>query len=143
LERAKLYRNDLPLQPVQNTVQDSSNSTIFKQLHLQWTQISNRETLPSFSFPLEITTVTNFLTSYHEKDEFHDQFDSEDDEVLIDYGTKKPASKGRRLYFSEKLHFIEWASTPGGHFLFRGNMEASMKRKIIRMVAAEVKSDSK
>ena len=53
--------------------------------------------------------------------------DGDGEEEEADAGTGKPAVKGRQMYVSERLQFVEYA-TSSSHLYFRANCAASMKR---------------
>jgi hypothetical protein len=71
----------------------------------------------------------------------NDDDEEEADEEEVNAGTEKPAAKGRRMYCSEKLTFVEMSSADG-QMLFRGNCEASYHKEC-RYPAVAVGSNGK
>ena len=104
------------------TILDSlvEKRSVFELQTLKW---ASYESLKSSEIPekFDITTVTNFLTNI--------LMDFGDEE--IDTGTEKPAQKGRKMYTSKKIQFVEFCIHEN-LLMFRANIEASMKGNLFR-----------
>lgn len=118
----------------QNTAHNI-NKEIFKDENLDWKNILEHKICLPESFDIE--EVTKFLLDTKvvirspliEGDSGDD--DEEEEEVQI--GTGKPVAKGRRMYASEKVHFVEFVVQSGDIYI-RANVESSMKRMKSRFV---------
>jgi hypothetical protein len=134
---ALLYENDPVVQPPQASPPPKEN--VFLDTSPQWHQVSSSNSQSAFKLPLlEITTIASYLTKMTMPVESsmntrfspgHHSFEQEDLDEEVECGTRKPVVKGRQLYLSEKIFFLEEASGSRGT-LFRANVEASMKKKI-------------
>jgi hypothetical protein len=126
LKLAKLYFNSPILRT--ESCPSASASDIFTKNGLVWNAINLPVVIPS-SFSID--TITSYLStipvSMVIQQSAEEVEEEQEEEEEANAGTDKPSVKGRRMYISEKLTLVEWA-TSGTNLLFRSNCEASLRK---------------
>ena len=88
----------------------------------------------------DIEKIHSFLSSVQVSLLYDTSVTCDEEEESIDVGTSKPSVKGRQMYVSQRLTFVEYALTPT-HLYLRANCEASMK-KLARYPGVAINLDS-
>lgn len=127
IERALLYssHNGGLLYQAPSSLQDGSISN--KDSHDSTTSNSNSElnwngNWPDFAFPeaFNLDQVFRYLTCSPFV------LNSSEHAGIVESGTEKPTIKGRQMYQSKRIQYVEMASTTQVTY-FRGNVSASLK----------------
>lgn len=139
LSRAELFFNEPVRGPDSNnndpnSLSPSSEWISLDGLNLEWKPLSELEssTVPK---DFDISVITKYLCEDVVSFQGTDKFE-------VDVGTKKPAVKGRQMYLSEKLFYVDFAKKDA-QLYFRGKCEASLKKSEIRRPVVSVNEDGK
>ena len=121
IQRAILFR----LSPCVSDKQDEGEiDSTFSEPGLIWIGIE-AATKSEIPVNFSISTITSFLSSVLTSQYQNDSEEEEDS--IVDAGTKKPVVKGRLMYLSDKVNFAQFSKSPStSNVLFRAHVEAHL-----------------
>jgi hypothetical protein len=139
---AIIYKDtEVPRPSTSTSTTSTELSDRFDNPVMQWKDVNSPNQVqipPGF----DINSIMQFFTQVQVLRIGEDE-DEDEDEGLADVSTAKPTVKGRQMYLSEKIFLLQVSSpTDQESLIFRGNVQASMKKKDFRYVNIELKSVS-